>query len=113
MRKKKSKWGSYLGDRIQKAYALWRSRHPNVKSTLYCDASKIVGMWTACVRVCPKDDSVYGPVGHSNMLGRRTTEEVKFWDAPDWRAYRSNWAPTEEDCMLRAVEDFEHECATR
>lgn len=112
MHKTKNMWGRELGERIHKAYALWRSRHPEVRSVMYCNASKDAGMWTACVSINTRDGS-YGPVGRSNMLGQRTPEEVKFWDAPDWKAYRSDWAPTEQDCKRRAVEDFEQECATR
>jgi len=117
---KKSTWGRELGDRVQQAYALWRSRHVGVKSVLHMDASKDAGMWTAIVRIFPKEknvdwrlggtSTVHGPVGRSNLQDP-TPRELEGWSAPDFQVYKSDWAPTKEDCLRRAVEDFEYECA--
>ncbi len=98
-------------ERIHAAYKLWRERHPGVKSTLDNSATKDAGMWTAFVRIWPKDDKVYGPVGRSNLI-EATPKDTVGWDAPDFRTFKSDWAPTKEDCLTRAVEDFERECAT-
>lgn len=107
---KKSTWGRELGDRVQQAYALWRSRHVGVKSVLHMDASKDAGMWTAIVRIFPKVYTVHGPVGRSNLQDP-TPRELEGWSVPDFQVYKSDWAPTKEDCLRRAVEDFECECA--
>ena len=104
-----SKWGKELGQRIQDAWRVWRERHPDVKHVIYTNASKDAGMWTACVRIF-RHDGQNAPMGRSNHLGCQAPEQTKDWDAPDWHAYRSDWAPTKEDCKRRAVEDFEREC---
>lgn len=108
--KRDSSWGEELGRRIQEAWKLWRSRHPGVKHVIYTDASEDGGLWTAIVRINRMDDKV-GPYGRSSPMGHWTPEQTKNWDAPDWRAYKSDWAPTKEDCKRRAVEDFERQCA--